>query len=106
GMEKVVGAWEDGGGARPLHADGPKPQVGGGGSGVVLLQEAAAWERGGRARRAGVSSFGLSGTNAHVLLAEAPVAAAVPGGVPVATAAVPVAVPVVVSGRDEAALRA
>ncbi|KJS52829.1 hypothetical protein VM98_28955, partial [Streptomyces rubellomurinus subsp. indigoferus] len=106
GVIKMVLALENGVLPRTLHADEPTPHVEWDGSGLALLQEAAAWERGERARRAGVSSFGLSGTNAHVILEEAPVAAAVPGAVPVATPAVPVAVPVVVSGRDEAALRA
>ncbi|WP_208615595.1 type I polyketide synthase [Streptomyces rubellomurinus] len=69
---------------------------------VRVIDEATPWEPGERVRRAGVSAFGLSGTNAHVILEEAPAVAAVPEAAP----AVPVAVPVVVSGRDEAALRA
>ncbi len=45
---------------------------------VTVPREAMAWPRGARVRRAGVSAFGLSGTNAHVLLEEAPAASVLP----------------------------
>ncbi|TXS58069.1 type I polyketide synthase, partial [Streptomyces sp. sk2.1] len=86
---------------RTLHAQEPSPLIDWGTSGLQLLQNARPWERDeNRVRRAGVSSFGLSGTNAHVIVEEPPVVeeaevAEVSGG----------AVPVVVSGRDETALR-
>ncbi|MFJ9693753.1 beta-ketoacyl synthase N-terminal-like domain-containing protein [Kitasatospora sp. NPDC101183] len=99
GVIKMVLALEHGVLPRTLHAEAPSPHVEWDGSGLALVQEAVAWERGERARRAGVSSFGLSGTNAHVIVEEAPVVASVAG------AAEPVAVPVLVSGRDEVAVR-
>jgi acyl transferase domain-containing protein len=93
---------------RTLHAERPSEQIEWVGSGLALLQEACAWPReASRVRRAGVSSFGISGTNVHVVLEEAPAAAAGGSGAAPAegsTARLPI--PLLVSGRDGAALRA
>ncbi|MFD9937811.1 SDR family NAD(P)-dependent oxidoreductase, partial [Streptomyces massasporeus] len=85
---------------KTLHADEPSPHIQWDASGLELLREALPWERGERTRRAGISSFGISGTNAHVVIEEAPVVEA--GAAPEAPE---LPVPVVVSGRSEAALR-
>ena len=93
---------------KTLHAERPSEQIEWEGSGLSLLQEARAWPRNAsRVRRAGVSSFGISGTNAHVVVEEAPSPAASVNGAAIAEeASSRLPLPLLVSGRDEAALRA
>ncbi|MEV5833568.1 SDR family NAD(P)-dependent oxidoreductase [Nocardia sp. NPDC052112] len=59
---------------KTLHVDVPSSRIHWSSGGVRLLVEQRRWDRGTRPRRAGVSSFGISGTNAHVILEEAPAA--------------------------------
>lgn len=55
-----------------LHFDNPSPHIPWDTLPVRVVDQAMPWHTDGRPRRAGVSSFGFTGTNAHVLVEEAP----------------------------------
>ncbi|MEU4928280.1 type I polyketide synthase [Streptomyces yokosukanensis] len=108
GIIKMIMAMRHGVLPRTLHVDRPSTHVDWTAGAVELLTEARQWTTApGRPRRAGVSSFGASGTNAHLILEQAPEEETAPdaaGHVPPAAADGPV--PWIVSARSPKALRA
>ncbi|MFE3661309.1 beta-ketoacyl synthase N-terminal-like domain-containing protein, partial [Streptomyces sp. NPDC059165] len=103
GVIKMVEALRRGVLPRTLHVDEPSPHVDWESGAVELLTEERAWPDAGRPRRAGVSSFGISGTNAHVIIEQAPAEETAQTDEPTATP-LPV-IPWLVSARGEDALR-
>lgn len=55
-----------------LHYEAPNPEIDFAGSPFVVNAGMSPWPRTDTPRRAGVSSFGVGGTNAHVVMEEAP----------------------------------
>ncbi|WP_217144866.1 type I polyketide synthase, partial [Streptomyces sp. AC627_RSS907] len=110
GLMKTVMALRHGVLPKTLHVDEPSPHVDWELGGVELLTEARPWPDTARPRRAGVSAFGVSGTNAHVILEQAPEASeaseATATDTETATPEPGRPVPLLLSGADTGAVRA
>jgi acyl transferase domain-containing protein len=102
GVIKMVMALRHGMLPKTLHVTEPTSQVDWTEGSVELLTAAREWPEHDRPRRAGVSAFGVSGTNAHVILEQAPALAA--EGEEIAASVPAGAVPWLLSARGAKAL--
>ncbi|PNG92158.1 Erythronolide synthase [Streptomyces malaysiensis] len=100
GVIKMVLALRHGVVPRTLHTEHPTEQVDWTAGALRLAAESEPWPTAGGPRRGAVSSFGISGTNAHVILEEAP-----DNGTPDEPTPVAVTVPWTLSAKTADSLR-
>ena len=86
-----------------LHYQKPNPQIDFENSPFYVCDQLTPWQRNDEPRRAGVSSFGVGGTNAHILLEEAPAAITADDASPEPNNILPVSI-IPVSAKSEDAL--
>ncbi|WKK25376.1 SDR family NAD(P)-dependent oxidoreductase [Streptomyces olivoreticuli] len=105
GVMKMVLAMRHGVIPESLHIAEPTPHVDWSAGAVSLVTETTPWPTTEAPRRAGISSFGFSGTNAHVIVEQAPVEEPAAASAEEPTRQ-PGVLPWVLSGRTRAALPA